>query len=90
LKKYKKIYFDHFNYAEGDFVPSEISGKVAVDIHHIDCVGMGGGDREKYDVIENLMALTREEHIKYGDKKQYKEWLKEIHLNFMKKEKYES
>lgn len=29
-----------------------------------------GGSKEA-DRIENLMALTREEHIKYGDKKKY-------------------
>lgn len=83
MKKYKKIYYDYFDYFPGEFIPSEISGLPAVDIHHIECVGMGGGDRSKYDVIENLMALTREEHIKYGDKKQYKKWLKELHLKFM-------
>ena len=38
-----------------------------------------GGSKFK-DIIENLMALCRECHITYGDKKQYKEYLKEIHL----------
>jgi hypothetical protein len=37
-----------------------------------------GGTTTK-DVIENLMALCREDHLKYGDKKQHKEWLKSIH-----------
>lgn len=49
-----------------DFIPSELSGAKAVDIHHIIGRGKCGEDR-----IENLMALTREEHIKYGDNKNY-------------------
>jgi len=44
-----------------------------VDIHHIDCKGMGGSKQKDY--IENLQALCRECHLKYGDKKQYKEFL---------------
>lgn len=72
---------DYFGYSEGDFIPSELSGLPAVDIHHIEARGMGGTN--KADAIENLMALTREEHIKYGDRKQHKEMLKERHKDFM-------
>ncbi len=54
-------------YAEGDFIPSEISGLQAVDISHILCRGMGGS--KELDRIENLMAITREEHDRIGDKK---------------------
>jgi hypothetical protein len=38
-----------------------------------------GGSKDK-DTIANLMGLCRQHHIEYGDKKQYKEFLKEIHL----------
>lgn len=72
---------NYFGYGVEDFIPSEISGKRAVDIHHIEARGMGGSDK---DDIENLIALTREEHEMYGDKKQYKKWLKETHLKFIK------
>lgn len=82
MKKYQKIYFDYFGYDYNDFIPSEISGLRANEIHHILCRGIGGSKNK--DNIENLMALTREEHIKYGDKKQYMEFLTEIHLKFMK------
>ena len=81
MKPYQKTYFDYFGYDESDFIPSEISGGPSNHIHHIDCKGMGGS--RKRDNIENLMALTMEEHEKYGDKKQYTDWLKEIHLKFM-------
>jgi 5-methylcytosine-specific restriction endonuclease McrA len=42
-----------------------------------------GGTKTK-DVIENLQALCRECHIKYGDRKQYKEFLKEKHKEKLK------
>lgn len=82
MKKHTKIYFDFFD-IEYDPISgwhnckSEISSKPADDIHHINSRGMGGS-KDK-DNIENLIALTREEHEKYGDKKQYREWLQQIH-----------
>jgi hypothetical protein len=87
MKPHTKIYMDFFDYGEQDFIPSEISGQRAVDIHHIDSRGLGGDPTGSKDCIENLMGLTREEHIKYGDKPQYMEWLKMIHLEFMETRK---
>lgn len=81
MKAYIKVYLDYFGYDVGDFIPSELSGLRADDIHHIEARGMGGSKSK--DVIENLMALTRAEHIKYGDKKQFKEMLKGRHKQFM-------
>jgi hypothetical protein len=81
MKKHTKIYMDHLGYTIADFIPCEVCSVQAVDIHHIDARGMGGTDK---DNINNLMAVCRECHITYGDKKQYKEYLKEVHLNFMK------
>lgn len=66
MKKHTKIYMNSLGYDISDFIPSEISGKRAVDIHHIIGRGKCGEDR-----IENLIGLTREEHIDLGDKKQY-------------------
>jgi len=59
MRKYIKVYMDYFGYDEGDFIPSELSDKPADDIHHITPKSRGGKD-----VIENLIALTREEHDK--------------------------
>jgi len=73
---------DFLGYHAGDRILSEISGEVAVEIHHIVCKGMGGSKTK--DNIENLMAVTREEHDKYGDRKQFMEYLKKIHFKFMK------
>jgi len=88
MQKHTKKYFDYFNV---DYDPisgwhdcvSEISGLPAVDINHIDCRGMGGS-KEK-DNIENLMALTREEHIEFGDYPQHMEYLKQVHKDYMTK-----
>lgn len=77
MKKYVKIYFDYFGYDESDFVPCEVCGTKAVDIHHIECRGMGG--TKQNESIDNLMAVCRECHVKYGDKKEHKEFLKEVH-----------
>jgi len=82
LKKHVKIYLEYFGYGEQDFIPSEISGKRANDVHHIDARGMGSsGDKDR---IENIMALTREEHERLGDKSQYMDYLIRTHLDFMK------
>ena len=81
MKKHTKIYLKALGYDLSDpgaFVPSEISGAKAQDLHHIVSRGKGGKDR-----IENLMALTREEHVQYGDKKIYMPYLLEIHFYFL-------
>jgi predicted restriction endonuclease len=77
MKKHTKIYLDYFGYGIEDFIPCESCGAKAVDIHHIEARGMGGN--KEADNIVNLMALCRKHHIEYGDKKQYIEYLKEIH-----------
>lgn len=74
---------DYFSYTIADFIPCELCGKQAVDINHIDARGMGGDPQKKKDVIENLMAMCRPHHLKYGDAPQFREWLIECHLNFM-------
>jgi hypothetical protein len=83
MQKHTKIYFDYFGveYDQSGWhnCKSEISGLKAQDIHHIECRGMGGSKTK--DNIENLMALTREEHEQFGDKKQYVDFLREIHRN---------
>jgi hypothetical protein len=88
MQKHTKQYFDFFNV---DYDPvsgwhdcvSEISGLPAVDVHHIERRGMGGS--KNADRIENLMALTREEHELYGDKTKYLEYLKQVHGDYIDK-----
>jgi 5-methylcytosine-specific restriction endonuclease McrA len=77
MKPYTKIYLDYFGYDETSWIPCEVCGKTAVDINHIDARGMGGSKLK--DIITNLQALCRECHTKFGDQKQYKDFLKEKH-----------
>lgn len=81
MKKHTKKYLSYFGYTQADFIPCEICGQLATDIHHIDARGMGGSDEK--DCIENLMAMCRLHHIEYGDIKVFKEYLKKVHLNFI-------
>ena len=77
MKKHVMTYFNHFGYDISSFIPCEVCERTAVDIHHIEARGMGGSNTK--DVITNLQALCRECHTKFGDQKQYKDFLKEKH-----------
>jgi hypothetical protein len=83
MQKHTKIYFEYFGYDESSWIGCECcQRRRAVDVHHIDARGMGGGSDE-LDVIENLMALCRLCHITFGDKEQHMEMLKEKHRDTM-------
>ena len=77
MKKHTKIYLDYFGYDTSDFIPCEICGAKAVDIHHIEPRSMGGSKTK--DVIENLQALCRSCHMKYEGNKKDKDMLKVVH-----------
>ena len=77
MKKHTKVYLQGMGYDVTDWIPCEVCNKQAVDIHHIEPRGMGGS--KEADTIENLMALCRDCHTRYGDVKHHKEWLKQIH-----------
>ena len=83
MKNHTKIYLNALGYDLTDFIPSEISGKKANDICHISCRGMGGNPTKDKDRIENLMAQTRDEHIKFGDKKEYMVFQYKTHRQFL-------
>lgn len=77
MKKHVKLYHEHFLYEPGDWIGCEVCDATAVDIHHIEPRGMGGSNSK--DEPENLMALCRECHIMFGDKKKFKRMLKKMH-----------
>lgn len=81
MKKHTKLYLDFFGYVKDDFMCCEVCGGRMVDIHHIDCRGMGSSKNK--DEIKNLMGLCRSCHMEYGDKKQHIEFLKMKHLTFI-------
>jgi len=75
-RSHKRIYFDYFGYSSGDWIACSVCGNTAVDIHAIDCDGMGGTKKEQ--PIEGLIAVCRPCHNFYGDKNQFKEYLYEL------------
>ena len=84
MKPYTKLYLKHFGYGQEDFIPCEICGARAVDIHHIEPRGMGGS--KLMDTPENLMALCRECHHEadFGVELS-KDFLKAVHLKKLNK-----
>lgn len=85
MKNHTKVYFDFFGFDESDWIPCEIPGcgRVAVDINHINARGMGGNPSGSKDRIENLMGMCREHHLEFGDRKELKDWLNEVHTQYM-------
>jgi len=83
MRKHTSIYYKAFGYEKYDFVASEISGQKAVDICHILPRGAGGNPDGSLDRIENLMAQTREEHLKFGDHKSTTAYQYRKHMEFM-------
>lgn len=77
MKKHTKIYMDYFNYVLDDFIPCEVCGARANDIHHIENRGSGGSKSK--DRIENLMAVCRPCHMYHGERKESLQMLKDIH-----------
>ena len=77
MKAYKRIYLEARNLTQTDFIPCEVCGAQAVDIHHIQARGMGGS--KSRDTPENLIALCRSCHhdADFGTKLS-KEYLRQI------------
>jgi hypothetical protein len=82
MQKHTKIYINHFGYTLADFIPCEICGGQATDIHHIEPKGMGGSKTKDY--IENLIAVCRDDHNRCHDSKEFNETAKNIHLKVLK------
>jgi hypothetical protein len=77
MKLHTKIYLTAFGFDLSDqtqYVRSELSNQRGVDIHHI-------VDRENR--IENLMMLTRQEHLKYGEIKEAMFFLLDTHKDYL-------
>lgn len=87
MQKHTAIYMKFFQYGIDDFICCEIAWsegqtKRASDVHHV--TGRGKGK----DVIDNLMAVCRENHERCENKRKpyiSKERQKEIHQQFINK-----
>lgn len=73
MNQYKRAYCLFFGFDEYDTIPSEYSGKPAVDLHHLTRRGRGK------HAAWNLIALTREEHDRAESDRKFNEKLKRIH-----------
>lgn len=83
MEKYKKAYLDTYypGWGDQDFIPCELSGKQAVDIHHI----LPRGKYPEYvNHPGNLMAMTRKLHDEKGQNKKYLQELVECHVAFVR------
>lgn len=78
MKPHIKLYLTAYNYDVSSYIPCEMCGNKASDIHHIESRGMGG--TKKPDRIENLMALCRPCHNYHGDIKRYKSYIYKVHM----------
>ena len=78
------MYLKFFGFGVDDFIPCELCGQRANDVHHIDARGMGGDPTGKKDVIENLMGLCRKHHDLYGDIVSFMPILTRKHKEYMK------
>ena len=61
MQKHTKVYFDFFDYGMDDFIPCEMCGSKATDIHHIE---RRTRNKVTNDYVENLVGLCRDCHIK--------------------------
>lgn len=78
LPKHTQVYMEYFGYQIAEDIVCEITNPArASDVHHIN--GRGKGK----DVIENLMALTREKHDDCHMERIKKSEAQEIHNRFM-------
>jgi len=82
MKSYVKVYLDFFGYSGFEYMPCEIPNcnRRAVDVCHIWAKSIK--DELRND-IKNLMGKCREHHIEFGDKKDKRDWLQEVHNKFM-------
>jgi hypothetical protein len=63
MQKHTKVYFDFFDYGMDSFIPCEMCGSKATDIHHLTKRSKFGNKKER-DFIENLIGVCRDCHNK--------------------------
>lgn len=81
MQKHTKIYMDYFGYGIDDFIPCEMCGAKAVDIHHITPRSKFGRNTEdKMNTIDNLIALCRNCHNMAHGEDYTKNELHDIHI----------
>lgn len=80
LRTYTKIYYNYFDFGFEDFVPCEICGDKAVDIHHIIARSK---EKSLENDINNLIGICRRCHLGFGDRTHFLEFLQATHKLYM-------
>ena len=81
MERHVKNYLDAFGFSGMEFMPCEVCGASAVDIHHVEPRRNFGSKRKvEQDKVDNLVALCRNCHDKaHGpSSRHWKEMLKDI------------
>ena len=78
MQNHTKVYMNFFGYGEQDFIPCEMCGSRAVDIHHIE-----KRNKTKNDYIENLIALCRDCYINAESDKSFNSYCRIQHLELV-------
>jgi hypothetical protein len=78
MQNHTKVYMKFFGYGEQDFIPCEMCGSRAVDIHHIE-----KRNKTKNDYIENLIALCRDCHINAESDTSFNSYCRIQHLELV-------
>lgn len=76
MKQYTATYLKYFGYSTADFVPCEVCGAKAVDLHHLTPRSLR---KDLINKIDNLMALCREHHDQAGKDREFNDELRLIH-----------
>lgn len=63
-----------------DWIPCECCGAESVDCHHVWARSIR---KDLENDINNIMAVCRECHVKFGDKKDKRDYLIEVHKKYM-------
>lgn len=88
MRKHTKVYMTFFYLDESDFIPCEMCGSEAVDIHHLQARKLGGS--KCMDFVENLCALCRDCHNLAETDKNFNVYCRIQHLENIKKYLYEN
>ena len=78
MQNHTKVYINFFGYGEQDFIPCEMCGSRAVDVHHIE-----KRNKTKNDYIENLIALCRDCHINAESDTSFNSYCRIQHLELV-------
>ena len=80
MQKHTKVYMQFFDYGEQDFIPCEMCGSRATDIHHIE---RRTRNKVTNDFVENLVGLCRDCHNKAEADSMFNMFCKIKHLELV-------